>query len=155
MKWSSIICLKIKFKRTLILNIKNLVFDPKLLNKTLKVAPLVASVPIVSALSVNKLSNDKVELSEKAKFIRNLEQNHKSSYIKVRINDGLDEIILKEYHNSQYGSNPAFWALNPKDGKVYYVKYVHSKEEEKHINIFDLHYLLHIPIHMLIHLIHL
>lgn len=115
------------------MDLKNITFDPKLLNKTIKKIPLVVTLPVVSALGINNLSNDKVELSEKAKFIRNLEQNHKSSYTKARINDGLDEIILKEYHNSQYGSNPAFWALNPKDGKVYYVKYADSKEEEKHI----------------------
>lgn len=122
-----------KKERSYALDLKNITFDPKLLNKTIKKIPLVVTLPVVSALGINNLSNDKVELSEKAKFIRNLEQNHKSSYTKARINDGLDEIILKEYHNSQYGSNPAFWALNPKDGKVYYVKYADSKEEEKHI----------------------
>ena len=115
------------------MNIKNIKFNPQLLNKAIKKTPLIVSVPIASTFLAGSLKNDTVELSENAKFIRRLEKEHQSSEIKIKLNDNSEEIILRKYINSQSGSNPAFWALNFKDGKLYYVKYAKNKQDAGHI----------------------
>lgn len=58
-----------------------------------------------------------LNLSEKAKFISKLEQNYSKSEIKI------GESAYIKYENSQMGSNPAFWAKDPKTGELYYIKH--------------------------------
>ena len=115
------------------MNIKNITFNPQLLNKTIKKVPLIVSVPIASTFLAASLKSDTVDLSKKAKFIRKLEKNHQCTDIKIKLNENSEEVILKKYIDSRYGSNPAFWALNPKNGKLYYIKYAQNKEQTGHI----------------------
>ena len=103
------------------------------LNKIIppKVQALV-TLPTLGALALQGLASDKVVLSERANFIKYLNSNYSTEITPIQMQDeDLAEYIV--YKNSQEGSNPAFWALNPTNNKLYYIKYAENKYENEHI----------------------
>ena len=80
-------------------------------------------------------NSDRVELSEKAQFIRSLEMStdFPSYEIRVQLEGEKRPSMLKKYSGSQFGTNPAFWALNQANNKLYYIKYAKNSYKKEHI----------------------
>lgn len=86
--------------------------------------------PIKNTISFGQTPPDSVELSEKAKFAKELKNNHASCPILTRFNE--KETKWTMFKDSQMGSQEAFWAES-NTGELYYIKYAKNKEKLGHI----------------------
>lgn len=88
--------------------------------------------PIKNVVSFGSLKNDTVELSEKAQFLKRLnEQCFSKESIVVNING--EDNAWTMFDGTQMGSQDAFWAKDNKTNDIYYVKYATNKDKKAHV----------------------
>ena len=110
-----------------------LTINPQLL--TNKIPALRSTTNPITVNFTGSDNKDRVELSEKARFIRQLENtpNVPTYEISVQLEGEKQPLKLKKYSGTQFGTNPGFWAFNENNNKLYYIKYAKNKDKIEHI----------------------
>ncbi len=86
-------------------------------------------------ITINFTGNDRLELSEKAQFIKTLENNPNflQYEIRVQLEGEKSPTMFKKYSGSQFGTNPGFWSLDQGNNKLYYIKFAKNANKNEHI----------------------
>ena len=97
----------------------------------LETSPLKGKLNLNGLQLAQDLPQDSIKISEKAQFIKKLSKKFGQSDIRLKMDNTID--VFTRYEESQFGSNPAFWAKNQRTGELFYVKYHYCNEASKHI----------------------
>ena len=100
-------------------------------SSVLQTKPLKGKINIEGLRLAQDLPQDSIKISEKAQFIKKLSKKFGQSDIRLKMDDTID--VFTCYEESQFGSNPAFWAKNQRTGELFYVKYHYCNEASKRI----------------------
>ena len=117
----------------IITNLKNLITPQAFIHPKQSVSRITNPLQINFTGSNEK--SDRIELSEKAQFIRELENAYDipKYEIKVLLEGENRPKMMRKYAGTQYGTNPAFWILDQDSNKLYYIKYARNSYKKEHI----------------------